>query len=411
MNKIKKIQIVRFITQVIFLIFLPGLFTLAFSQLGQIYSMILKGNFSLIQSWPRLIAVLTTIPLTLILGRFFCGWFCAFGAFNDFIYIISRKIFKIKFRVSQSVDSILKYFKYVILIFIVYFIWTNGNNLFDNFNPWNAFAQITHLSQAIFQYPMAFIILLLIAIGAFSIERFFCRYLCPLGAVFSIVSKARIFKINKPSDHCGKCRVCTNNCSMGIQLYKRNKISSGECINCLKCIEACPRKNAQASICSENINPALASAVAIAAFAGVYSANSMLGGIIENNNQNAAYNNSSISSSVATGNNSQEQTNNQGQINNQNNLTQGKYKDGTYTGVGQGFGPNLKVSVTIKNSRISNIEILSHNETRGYYEEPFNVIPKEIIQSQSSNVDAVSGATRSSNGVMNAVNDALSQAH
>jgi Polyferredoxin len=360
--------------------------------------MIIKGNFNITQSWPKLIAVFTTIPITIILGRFFCGWFCAFGAFNDFIYIISKKVFKIKFTINERLDYILKYFKYVILIFILCVIWTNGSDAFDNLSPWNAFAQITQFPQAVLQYPIGFIILALIVIGAFFIERFFCRYLCPLGAVFSMVSKIRIFKINKPTAQCGKCRLCTNNCSMGINLYKMDKVTSGECINCLKCTEVCPRKNAQASICNENINPTFASAVAIAAFTGVYCANSMIGSIIDKNNLTTGYNNSSISSNVAAGNNSQSGT------------LQGNYKDGTYTGVGFGYRPNLKVSVTIKSNKITNIQIVSHNESRGYYEEPFNVVPKEIIESQSTNVDAVSGATRSSNGIMSAVKDALSQA-
>lgn len=398
MKKINKMQITRVSVQVISLIFIPGLFTLAFSQLGQIYSMIIKGNFNLIQSWPKLVTIFTTIPVTMILGRFFCGWFCAFGAFNDFIYIISKKLFKIKFIVNERVDYILKYLKYVILAFIVCIIWTNGSNFFDNFSPWNAFAQITQFPQAVLQYPIGFIILALIAVGAFFIERFFCRYLCPLGAVFSIVSKIRIFKINKPTDQCGKCRLCTSNCSMGIDLYKMNKVSSGECINCLKCTEVCPRRNAQASICNENVNPAFASAVAIAAFTGVYCANSMVGSIINKNNLTAGYNNSSISSNAAAGNNSQSGT------------LQGEYKDGTYTGTGSGYRPNLKVSVTIKSNKITNIEIVSHNESRGYYEEPFSVVPEEIIESQSTNVDAVSGATRTSNGIMSAVKNALSQA-
>ena len=94
----------------------------------------------------------------------------------------------------------------------------------------------------------AFLILVFIIIGAIFIERFFCKYLCPLGAIFAITSKLRLFKIDKPSAKCGKCRVCTNNCPMGIKLYKNEKVNNGECINCLRCTEVCPRKNAQASL-------------------------------------------------------------------------------------------------------------------------------------------------------------------
>ena len=81
---------------------------------------------------------------------------CAFGTFNDFIYMISNKIFKIKFKINSKVDSILKYLKYVILLFIVYFMWTVGSKLFDNSSPWDAFAQIPQFSQAVSDYAFGF---------------------------------------------------------------------------------------------------------------------------------------------------------------------------------------------------------------------------------------------------------------
>ena len=90
------------------------------------------------------------------------------------------------------------------------------------------------------------------------------------------------------------------------------------------------------------------------------------------------------------------------------NVEQKKYNDGTYTGIGQGKNPDLKVAVTIKDDKITNVEMVSNNETKG--KEALNVIPNEIIETQSTSVDAVSGATLTSNGIMMAVNDALSQA-
>lgn len=92
-------------------------------------------------------------------------------------------------------------------------------------------------------------------------------------------------------------------------------------------------------------------------------------------------------------------------------LIYGTFKDGTYTGSATGFGSNLTVEVTIESNTITAISIVSHNERNSrYYSRAFSTVPSEIIDAQSLDVDTVSGATFSSVGIINAVNDVLSQA-
>ena len=385
----QKIQIFRYITQIILFFLLPGLYILAFSELKMIYQMIIKGNFSFLQSFPGLIEFTTVIILTILLGRFFCGWFCAFGTYNDWIHLISKNVFKIDFQVNKKIDSALKYVKYLILLMLLIVLCSMKSTIFDTASPWDAFAQITDFSHVLLNLTIGFILLVLITIGALFVERFFCRYLCPLGAVFNIVSRVSIFKIKKPNDKCGKCRVCTNNCSMGLPLFKVNNVRGGDCINCLKCVEVCPRKNTQANILGENVNPALAGSVAIATFATVYGVNN-LGSVILTDT-GLASTTSVISSSIKS--------------------PSEKYKDGTYIGTGIGFsGGTTKISVTISTGKIANIETISNEDTPNFYDRAKDLIPNEIISAQSTSVDTVSGATYSSKGIISAVQDALSQA-
>jgi uncharacterized protein with FMN-binding domain/Pyruvate/2-oxoacid:ferredoxin oxidoreductase delta subunit len=388
LKKISKLQALRLISQVMFLIFMPELFTLIFNQIKKVYLMAMKGNFDVISMWPQLLAMLVAIPITIIVGRFFCGWICTFGAINDFIYIISKKLFKTKFKINEKADAILKKLKYVILLFIIIIIWTSNSTSFDSYSPWDAFAQVDNISGAMAGYAGGFVILALIAVGAVFIERFFCRYLCPLGAILAILSKVRIFNITKLRDKCGPCRICTNNCSMGIKLYEVDKVTSGECINCFKCLEVCPRNNTKATICGEKVSPLLPGAIAIVAVAGAYS----IGGVMSEKMAEHPMSNTDKSAS------SSDIKDSEGK----------QYKDGTYTGVGQGKNTDLKVAVTVKDGKIANIEIVSNNETKG--KEALNVVPKEIVEKQSTDVDVVSGATMTSKGIMEAVNNALSQA-
>ena len=124
-------------------------------------------------------------------------------------------------------------------------VWTFGVSILSGTsNPWTVFGMLTNLSgwtDMTVLLSIGMFLLLLIVAGSLLIERFFCRYLCPLGAVFAIVSKFRLFKIRKPREHCGACRACTKRCSMGISLYRVNVVRSAECIDCMNCVEICPR--------------------------------------------------------------------------------------------------------------------------------------------------------------------------
>ncbi|GAA0178319.1 hypothetical protein SH2C18_13920 [Clostridium sediminicola] len=87
-------------------------------------------------------------------------------------------------------------------------------------------------------------------------------------------------------------------------------------------------------------------------------------------------------------------------------VEKGIYKDGVYEGVHKSIG----VNVTIEKSKISNIEITKNKQTKGYYEEVFRRLPKEIIEKQSIDVEGVSGSTSTSKNLKEAINIALSKA-
>jgi len=389
-KKIKKSQVLRHVIQVILFLTLPGLYAMTFSEVRTVYKMIIEGNFNFLQAFPSLIEFTVAMLLTIVMGRWFCGWLCAFGAYNDLIYFISKKVFKSKFRVNEKVDSILKYAKYVILVFIIIISWTMGSSILESTSPWDAFGQITDISTIFSSLLIGLILLILITIGAAFIERFFCRYLCPLGAIFAIISRIGIVKINKPKADCGRCRACTMNCSMGLNLYKVDGARGGDCINCLKCTEVCPRNNANINILGQDVNQNLAGSLAMATMVGVYGLSNF--GADALTNSGIISNQTEISSSAVLNSTSE-------------------YKDGTYTGSGIGFkGGTTKISVTIADGKITKIETLSYEDNRPYYEKAESSLTKNIISKQSTSVDTVSGATFSSKGIISAVKDALSQA-
>ena len=414
LKKISKLQIARYIVQIISLFLMPGLFILTYENIKGVYISIITGNFSISTMLPSILNLIVILGMTVILGRFFCGWLCAFGTFMDIIYFISNKLFKIKFRVPEKVDYILKYIKYIILILSIGLVWSFQSKFLDNKDPWDAFAQFPDIHSMIFSHTLAFVILLFIILGAVFIERFFCRYLCPLGAVFALISKIRFIKINKVSDKCGKCRVCTSNCVMGIQMYKNDVIRSGECIDCLKCSTVCPRKNVKVKVAEETIAPALAAGIAVTALVALNEGTNYIDKLTA---KKISYvSDANIVSNKATSQEAVSQSNVNAAENNLDKVvstkqnTNSKYKEGIFTGTGTGFRPGDEMQVTIKDGKITNIEVVSSNDTPNFFGRAYNQVIPEIINSQSTDVDTVSGATMSSDGIIQGVQNALIKA-
>ena len=89
---------------------------------------------------------------------------------------------------------------------------------------------------------------------------------------------------------------------------------------------------------------------------------------------------------------------------------QGDYKDGTYEGTGKGNNGDITVEVTVEGGNIVSVTLKEHGETPGIYEAAEKGVTEAIITSQTAEVDAVSGATNTSNGIMEAVGAALAEA-
>lgn len=379
-KKITTKQMLRFLFQIISFILLPGLFITIFSSIRNVYESILQGSFSLSTLSYQLWVLIAIIPITILMGRFFCGYLCAFGSLGDFYWFLARKINPNPRKISERADRVLKLFKYIFLVFLVVFIWTLGVFTFDsNTNPWAIFGMIFSFSRwplTTYLFTIGGALLLMITIGSLFVERFFCRYLCPLGAFFSIISRMRLFIIKKPRKSCGNCTICTSQCKMGIPLYQHDFVSTGECINCFACVDACPNKNVTATPV-----PSVAAAMATAAISGIYYV-----GTISEESSTTNLLQTTIADTF---------------------LSSGQYTDGVYMGSAFGYRGTTEVQVTVENGNITNIEILSTDDDMEYFNQIESSIINRILLSQSTDVDTVTGATFSCNAISNAVTDAL----
>lgn len=379
--KNKKINWIKVVIQILSFALIPGLFEGEFAAVGNIVSCIYKGNISWESVKYSVWMLLATVPATVLVGRFFCGFFCSFGAVQDLLWLGShrlRALFPGK-RNLKKADRIFRFAKYAVLFYFIIFIWS-GVTAVKTAGPWQVFGQYVsfgHWPGLKLLLSVGGVLLLLIFIGSLFVQRFFCRYFCPMGAIYSLISQTSFLKIDKPREECGKCHLCTSKCTMGMDLTKKDRIAGGECISCQKCVSWCPKGNVH-----------FRSRYGVLIGVGVTCATIM------------------VSQLLIAGNLAKEKTADSVKKTAENDAG-GNFQNGIYTGTGEGYRGKVTVTVKVADGKITELVLDDYADDKSYMERAKNRIFQEMISRQNTDVDAVSGATYSSNGLIEAVNKAL----
>ena len=182
--------------------------------------------------------VLFFLVSTILGGRFYCGWACPFGAVLELSNKIAAVIIRKKFLLPVKADSKLKLLKYLLLVCPLSVGIILGSYRIFRFEPFAAFFRFRASGL------MLFWLVAVIGVSLFS-ARFWCRYLCPLGALGGILASRCIAKL-RIKDGCTKCNECVKACPVGA-LYldekeDRPRYNMNECIRCGECIRVCPVK-------------------------------------------------------------------------------------------------------------------------------------------------------------------------
>lgn len=217
-----------------------------------------------------LILALGVIITVLLFRRGFCGWICPFGAIQEFLGKITKK----KIKIPKKLDFYLRYLKYLILIIIIVGTFITGILIFRDYDP---FATFFHFGKGIFweieseeffTHLIPFIITISILVASVFIERFWCKYLCPLGAFMGILSKLGLTKISKQKG-CNNCTLCKKKCPVGIDVCKDDHIKSAECISCMQCTSICPKSCLKPKILKKTFSPILYGSLVLVVFFSV----------------------------------------------------------------------------------------------------------------------------------------------
>ena len=184
-----------------------------------------------------------------VLGRFVCGWLCPFGLVQDLLYKIP---FVRKWK-NLPGHKVLVWMKYLILIIFVILLPLLVLDITGQGAPWfcqyicpsgTFMAGIPLLignealrGAAGFLFAWKELILAVLLLLSLMIYRPFCKYLCPLGAVYGLFNPISMYRYRLDTEQCTKCGKCQKACKMDIPVWKTP--NSRECIRCGDCIQSC----------------------------------------------------------------------------------------------------------------------------------------------------------------------------
>lgn len=190
-----------------------------------------------------------------LFGPIICGFICPFGAIQDLLSRVGKKIFKRKYNnfIPKKVDEKLKYLRYVVLVLTIILTATSSVMLLEAINPYHAYLSIFNRKFTTLGI-IGFIILALIIGLSFFVQRPWCRYICPYGAFLGLFNKIKVFRVFRNKGTCISCKKCTRECPMGIDVHKKEEVRSLSCISCMECVgdKVCPKKNTISFTSKEN---------------------------------------------------------------------------------------------------------------------------------------------------------------
>ncbi len=193
-----------------------------------------------------LFLLIAFLAASLLFRKAFCGWLCPVGTVSEYLWRLGRSTFGKNFRLPRKLDIPLRGLKYLLLGFFLAVIaampvaalhqFLEGPfGIIDDVKMLNFFRDLTIVGG---------VVLAVLIVASVFVQNFWCRYLCPYGALMGIVSLASPLRIRRNAELCIDCAKCSRVCPSALPVDKLVTIRSAECLGCMQCVAACPAENA-----------------------------------------------------------------------------------------------------------------------------------------------------------------------
>lgn len=194
-----------------------------------------------------LVLFLTFLALAVLTKNSFCSWFCPVGTLSEWLWKGRGKLFGRPLQLWPWLDLPLRGVKYLLLLFFLKLIVIDmPADALQGFlaSPYWAVADVKMLHFFTDPSALSLVIIGILIVLSAIYRNFWCRYLCPYGALLGLLSLLSPLKIARQREHCTACRRCTAVCPAQIKIHKLETVRSLECTACLTCVANCPAPGA-----------------------------------------------------------------------------------------------------------------------------------------------------------------------
>jgi NAD-dependent dihydropyrimidine dehydrogenase PreA subunit len=221
-----------------------------------------------------LVILLLVLLSAVLLKKAFCSWVCPIGALSEALAGLGRRLFRRRLGLPRVLDLPLRSLKYLLLVFFVQAVFlsmsaTRVGDFLDS--PYNRVADAKMLRFFERLSPVGLEVLLGLVLLSVLVPYFWCRYLCPYGALLGGLSLLSPLKVTRHAPSCIDCGLCTKACPSRLPVERLARVRSDECFACLSCVAACPVPRAlrveTPSPWRRAVRPAVFAALVVALFA------------------------------------------------------------------------------------------------------------------------------------------------
>jgi len=193
-----------------------------------------------------LVLLVTFLVISILLRKAFCGWLCPVGTVSEALWKFGQKLLRRTWIFPRWIDLPLRGLKYLLLAFFVYAVAGMSAVSIQAFltSPYGLVADVKMLQFFKHLGESSAITLGALLVLSIFFQNFWCRYLCPYGALMGIGALLSPAKIQRNMERCVDCGKCARACPALLKVDKLVSIRSAECTGCLECVAICPAEGA-----------------------------------------------------------------------------------------------------------------------------------------------------------------------